>query len=174
MLTFTFNGAAFNALAFDGSVGAAPAASTFRESVICALNNITALTAIVGSRIYWGDPSQRAVYPNVCLRLADRARTRNLSGAAGQSTATVEITIQSNAIGGMLQCNAAAQAIYDSLEGFRGYQNSVAWQTCYLEDEPDETSMPVDGNDRWVYAVTVTLRIKHRVPMPANVTQTNV
>lgn len=175
MSVLTFNSAPFNAIAFNGSIASGSGlVPDFRQSVVYALNQIAALTAIVGSRIYWSRPSQRAIYPNVCLAISSSDRVKNLSGAGGVCTSTVDITIQSNLPGAEAALTAAAKAIYDVLDGFRGHQNGIAWLSCYYDDESDDSSDPVDASDRFVHARIVPYRIRYREPLPALVTQTNV
>ncbi len=155
--------------------GGTAAAADFRQSVAYALGQISGLTAVVGTRIYWADPSQRAIYPNCCLKCTHLESVKNLGGEGGVKTGTVEITIQSNLPAAVSALVAAAKAIYDSLAGFRGYQNGCPWMWClYDDDESDDSVAPPDGSPNWIYSLTVVYRIRHRVPLPANVTQTNV
>ena len=146
----------------------------FRQSVIYFLNNIAALTAIVGGRIYWADPSERSIYPNVCCKVTKRDYLYNLAGDAGVSTAEVDVVIQSQGLSAESNIVAGSKAIRDNLSGFRGLVNGCPWMWCYLDDEFDDAMAPPDGSARWIYSLTLTYRIRHRVPAPANVTQTNV
>ncbi len=112
-----------------------------------------------------------SLYPCVTVQVTDRAWGRNLAGPDGTSTATVEID------GLALHestCIAIAEAIRNNFDGFRGLQSGVPilWQK--YQNESDDTTEPPDGSDAWIYHVIVKYRIKHRVPLPTSVTQTNV
>lgn len=144
---------------------------TIREAVAAWLRGLSALTAIVGTRIYKQDPSQLSSYPCVVIEQPSREYGRNLAGADGTSLADVQITAlalkESQAV-------AIAEAVRNSWQCFRGTQSGVAILWAYLDDEADGSTAPPDGSDQWIYQNAVIYRIKHRVPLPTFVTQTNV
>lgn len=143
----------------------------FRQAINAWLRSLSALTAVVSTRIYKQDPSQLALYPCLAVEMPERRYGHNLAGADGTSDATVKFTAyslyESSAV-------AAIEAIRNSLDGFRGSQSGVAILRCFLDDEEDATVPPPDGSDQWIYAPSVTYIIRHRVPAPTSVTQTNV
>ena len=67
-----------------------------------------------------------------------------------------------------------AEVLRNNMQGFRGLQSGVAILRCFLDEESDDTSQPIDGSDQWIYQVTLSYVVMHRVPVPTNVTQTNV
>lgn len=144
---------------------------TVREAVIAFLNSLTALTDIVGTRIYDSDPSQLAAYPCVVVRCTNRKYTNNIYGFAGASLATIEIGCLA-IIPGRATSVAIAEVVRNNYQGFQGVQSGVAVLRCLLDDESDDTFENVDGSDNWIYETPVTYQIYHRVPMPTNVTQT--
>jgi hypothetical protein len=144
---------------------------TLREAVMAWLNNLGALTALVGPRIYFEDPSQLSTYPCVTVQVGSRSWGRNLAGADGTSTATVEIDAISLSESKSI---AIAEVIRNNFDGFRGMQSGVAILTNFYEDESDDTTEPPDASDLWIYHVVETYRVKHRVPFPTSATQTNV
>jgi hypothetical protein len=129
------------------------------------------LSDYIGGRIYFSNPSQLSLYPCLTVNVRTRGYGYNLDGHDGSSLATVEITAlalrEATAI-------AIAEVIRNSLQGFRGLQSGVSILRCFLDDESDDTSQPIDGSDQWVYEVTLSYVMKHRVPYPTNVTQTDV
>ncbi len=150
--------------------------ATIREAIVSFLNSLVPLTAIVGPRIYWAHPSQKSNYPNVCVGVSERSWGHNLDGADGTSTATFDITVQHQDPGGSGEstCVAMAEAIRNYFDGFRGTQVSVAILSIFLMDEGDDQVASIDGSDNWVYQIALTYRVRHRVPTPTSVSQTNV
>jgi len=144
---------------------------TLREAVVAWLNSIASLTALVGTRIYFEDPSQMSQYPCVTVKVTEREWGRNLAGADGTSKAMVEISALSLSESSSI---AIAEVVRNYFDGFRGNQFTVPILTNYYEDEDDDTTAPPDGSDNWIYNVILKYRIKHRVPVPTSVTQTNV
>jgi hypothetical protein len=153
--------------------GSAPVVLNFRQAVNAWLRSLTALTAIVGSRIYKQDPSQLSSYPCVVVELPKRRYGHNLDGADGTSVAEVKFTAMSLFESDCVNC---LEAIRNSLDGYSGYQSGVAIMRCLLDDdsEVDETVPPPDGSDQWIYTASVSYVMAHRVPKPTSVTQTNV
>jgi hypothetical protein len=149
---------------------------TIREAIVSFLNSIPALTALVGKRIYFDVPSQMAAKPSVYLQVNNRDWHHNLAGADGTSTAYFEIAMQHSGPNGHGEstCIAMAEAIRNSFDGFRGMVNGVPVLSIFLSDEEDDISPPPDGSDQWIYRVIHTYRVRHRVPYPTSVTQTNV
>jgi hypothetical protein len=171
---FTTSGSMAATLASDVFAGAGIGQGgilTFREAIIARLNSIAALTTLVGTRIYWDDPSQLSVYPCLVVQVANRDYGHNLDGADGVSVATVSIEAISQFESISVAC---IEAVRNSLDGFRGPQSGVGIMSCYLEDEVDATTPPLAGHKEWIYHVVTEWKIKHRVPAPTAVTQTSV
>lgn len=143
---------------------------TIREAVAFFLRSLPALAAIVGTRIYYSNPSQLAAYPCVRVKVTHREYTYNLAGFAGASLATVEVAglglYESQSV-------AIAEVVRNNYQGFRGVQSGVPVLRCLLGDETDDTTEPPDGSDSWIYEVAIDYEIYHRVPLPTSVTQTN-
>jgi hypothetical protein len=168
--TAVFAAQVFPSQVFPRSSGAV-AVLTVREAVVAFLAGLPGIQALVGSRVYWADPSQVAAYPCIAVKITKRTYVYNLAGFAGASLCTAEIT----AIGGSESaCVAICEVVRDSYQGFRGLQSGVAVLRCLLGDESDDTVEPPDGSDGWIYQVGVDYEIFHRVPMPTAVAQTNV
>ncbi len=150
--------------------------ATIREAVILFLNSLVPLTAIVGPRIYWAHPSQKSNYPNVCVGVSERSWGHNLDGADGTSTATFDITVQHQDPGGSGEstCVAMAEAIRNYFDGFRGTVLGVPILSIFYMDEADDQVASIDGSDNWVYQIALAYRVRHRVPAPTSVSQTNV
>jgi hypothetical protein len=132
---------------------------------------VATLGELIGNRIYFSNPSQLSQYPCLTVVVRTRAYGYNLGGHDGSSLATVEITAlalrESDAI-------EIAEVIRNNMQGFRGLQTGVAILRCFLDEESDDTSQPIDGSDQWIYEATLSYVMKHRVPYPTDVTQTNV
>jgi|SRR6516225_13322 hypothetical protein len=145
--------------------------ATVREAIVFWLNGIASLTSIIGSRIYWERPSQLSFYPCLMIESSGRTYGHNLSGADGVGAMTFKFT-------GLAITEAVAvsiiEALRNNMDGFRGMQNGVAVLVAFLDEENDDTSQPIDGSDRWIYEVSAEYSVRHRVPLPTNVTQTNV
>ena len=100
-----------------------------------------------------------------------RSYGANLDGHDGTSLATVDISAMALRESTVIRM---AELVRNSFQGFRGLQSGLAILRCFLDDEADDASQPIDGSDQWVYEVTLSYVIKHRVSMPVGVTQTNV
>ena len=122
----------------------------------------------MGTGVYFAQPSQRAAFPCLTVKVSERKYGYNLAGADGTSSALVTITGQAYFES---QAIAAVEAVRNFAQGFRGPQSGLAILTCYLDDESDEETPPPDGSDNWIYQVPVNYRIAHRVPAPTSVTQ---
>jgi Protein of unknown function (DUF3168) len=143
---------------------------TLREAVAAWLRSQSSVTAIVGNRIYFAQPSQRAAYPCCVIKVPTRKYGHNLGGADGTSVATVAITALAIAES---QVIALAEAIRNFADGFRGTQSGVGILSCLIDDEADDETAPPDGSDNWIYQVTLEYRVAHRVPAPTSVTQSS-
>ncbi len=151
--------------------GGAAAVLTLREAVRAWLVGLSALSAILGQRVYFAQPSQLSAYPCCVIKVPARSYGHNLGGADGSSRATVEITAMAMT---EASCVAMAESIRNSADGFRGMQSGVAILSFLLDDEADDTTPPPDGSDQWIYQITLEYKCAHRVPAPTSVTQTNV
>jgi hypothetical protein len=129
------------------------------------------LASIIGSRIYFSNPSQLSQYPCLTVNVGKREYGYNLAGHDGTSLATIDITAYSLTEASAI---AIAEIIRNNFQGFRGTQSGVAILRCFLDDESDDTSQPIDGSDQWIYECSLSYVVKHRVPVPTNVTQTDV
>jgi len=150
--------------------GAQAIVLTIREAVVAWLRSFTPLTALIGPRIYFENPSELSVYPCVVVKVDNRTYGHNLAGADGHSVANFTIEAISQFESMSVAC---ARAIRSGMDGFRGLQSGVAILTCLLQDESDASTPPLAGSNQWIYHVATEYRIKHRVPFPT-VTQTNV
>ena len=146
------------------------AASDLREAVIAWLGVLAPLEGLVGNRVYYEEPSQLSSYPCVAVEVTEREFGKNLAGADGSSRALVEIRSLAQL---KSQSVAISKVVYDYFFGFRGVQDGVPVLSNYYEDEADQVSQPIDGSDMWIYHTVLSYRVKHRVPVPANITQTN-
>ncbi len=144
---------------------------TLREAVVAWLNSLTALVALVGTRIYFADPSQLSLYPCVVVQVTNRSYEHNLAGSDGVSLATVHIEAISQFESVSVACVETWRNYFD---GFRGTQSGVPIGRCFLNDEFDAETPPLAGSDLWIYHVVTEYVIWHRVPLPTNATQTNI
>jgi hypothetical protein len=148
---------------------ATAAALTLREAVAAWVRSQTSVTSIVGSSIYFAQPSQQANYPCLIIKVPTRKYGHNLGGADGTSIATVSLIALAYYES---QCVAVVEAVRNFADGFRGAQSGVTILSCLLDDEADDDTAPPDGSDKWIYQVSLDYVVKHRVPAPTSVTQT--
>ncbi len=151
--------------------GSNPPVLTFREAMVAWLNSIAALTALVGSRIYYADPSQLSQYPCLVISIVNRDYFHNLAGADGVSLATVHLEAISQFES---ESQACMEAVRNNLDGFRGVQSGVPIGRCFLDDEFDAQTPPLAGSNLWIYHYATEYKVWHRVPTPTSVTQTNI
>ncbi len=145
--------------------------TTLRQAVVGWLNTLTPLTALVGPRIYYADPSQLSSYPCVVVSVSNRPYGHNLDGSDATSIAVVNIEAISQFESESVAC---VEAWRDAIDGFRGIQSGVRIGRCLLENEEDMTTPPLAGSDLWIYRVATRYKVWHRVPAVTNVTQVNI
>ncbi len=133
-----------------------------RQAVVAWLRTLGDLSAIIGTRIYFDQPSQLSSYPCVVVEVTKRSYGHNHSGPDGTSQATVQITSLAS-LRGEAQAVAASEVVRNNADGFRGLQSGVAILRCFLGDEADGATPPPDGSDQWIYQVALEYEIAHRV-----------
>lgn len=146
----------------DESGGLPPASLGLRQAIEYRLLASPAITALVGSRVYFGAVPQTASLatgPALTYSVPDRPYGHTLAGPDGTSQARVKFSAWS-----MLesQSTAIAQAIRDRFQGFAGNISGCVVTASILEDEHHIPNPPRAGTDQWIYEIDTTYRVNHR------------
>jgi hypothetical protein len=137
-----------------------PPAFELRQSIVAWLQSLANLTTIIGPRVYFEAPSQASMYPCLAVQITKREYGHNHSGPDGTSRATAQITALAYSEATAI---AAVEVVRNNVDGFRGLQSGIAILRCFLGDEADGVTPPVDGSDQWIYQVALEYEIAHRV-----------
>ncbi len=141
-------------------------ATSFRKAVRARLLADSDLVELIGSRVYFGQPSQRAVYPAVAVSISSRSYGHTLDGPDGTSVADVEITAYAEE---EADAEEIGDLIFAAIDGSTGVTwSGIPIDYCLNQGDGDEDSDPIwAGDDRWIYQLRSTYSIGHRVPIPS-------
>jgi len=148
-----------------GGGGGAVGAQLLRQAVYARLSGSSAITAIVGTRIYFGALPQSAQLPALTFWVVTRPHGHNLGGSDGISAARIQVSAWSFAESSSDQL---VQAIRDRFDGFTGTINGVTVTASIKQDELDIPHPPKAGTDQWIYETACDYRVNHRITLPAS------
>ena len=165
MFTGTYYPASYFAPTYWPGTGSARA--DIREAVVAALRADAALSALVGSRVYFGSIAEDRM-PGVVVELDSNRREHALDGPTGVARATFTFW----GISKVLTEDAdIAEAIRQRFDGFAGYLTAgggrIRIRDTILADETDRWSPPADATSRGVFETPVTFAFEYDEPRPA-------
>ncbi len=145
---------------------------TFRQTLLAKLTSLSALTAIVGERIYPGvlpgtlDLGRDG--PALSIMIATYPRGHVLAGCDGTASARVILTAWSYR---QSDADDATLAIWEAIDGVPANpwgDGTIEIMSCTQQDENEEQDAPKAGTDQWSYRIMTEYLIKHRtiVPIP--------
>jgi hypothetical protein len=139
-----------------------------RQAVYNRLLASTAITDLVGARIYFGALPQSLSLddgPALSYTVVTRTYGHVLQGADGTSQGRVQIS--SYAYTEQL-ADRIAQAVRDCWDGFRGFIGGLEVTACVLDNETDLSSPPAASTDQWLYMIASDYQVNHRVSLPSS------
>ncbi len=127
------------------------------------LTGVTALTAIVGTRIYPNSLPQNPVFPALTYALVSAPHDHTLTDAAG----IVRARIQFDAYGYKLsEAVAITEAIRLALQRYTGSFGAKVVLASKLANEQDLSIAPQDASQSWLYRKSSDYIIKLRELIP--------
>jgi hypothetical protein len=134
---------------------------TFEESLLADLNTITALTALVGNRIYEGVIPQKAALPAVVYMTSAEYSQSHLAGQSNTRDESFHLDL-------IAPTKATARAMLDAVQAryvyadFRGkLGNGVYVAETILESVDSEDMRLSDGTDRPVRVATIAMTMRY-------------
>lgn len=109
------------------------------------LKSISALTALVSTRIYSVKLPQKFTLPAVVFRMTSSQTERVLSGNSGKARTTFEISYYDTTD---TAAEAGGEIIRKALDGFRGTVSSVQIQSTIMMDRRDEFDYDIESYQR--------------------------
>lgn len=103
------------------------------------LTGDAAITALVGSHIYWNNVPQEAA--DLCVRLSKitGAPGYHMGGSDRLESTVVQIDVRALTVSSMW---AVRDAIKTKLDGFKGLQDNIVFQGIFLRDERQTAEKP--------------------------------
>jgi hypothetical protein len=139
-----------------------------REAVYSRLLASTAITNLVGTRIYFGALPQSISLddgPALSYTVVTRAYGHVLQGADGTSQGRVQISSYAFT---QKMADRIAQAVRDCWDGFRGFIGGLEVTACVLDNETDLPTPPAASTDQWLYMIASDYQVNHRVSLPSS------
>jgi hypothetical protein len=146
------------------TVPVASAGTGFEAALVARLKADTALSAIVGARIYPLVIPQKGSLPCLVYAIPSTDRARNLRGAAGIATARVLIDARATSY-------AVVKSLQEVLRQYDGFSGTLAGNLIVLntrmDDQGDEYEWPAStGTDVGTHHLTLTFHFKYRESLP--------
>lgn len=134
------------------------------QGLVTYLLTRSAVTDLVGSRISPNRVAQGVdQFPRLVYRRISGRHEHTLAGASRECNARLQLTCQAQNYG---EAKALAEALRNSLDGFRGSMGGATVTGCHLDNDPDGFKPPSDGSDDGVHEVMCDYLIQHRVSQP--------
>ena len=120
------------------------------------LAGVSAITTLVGTRIYAVDLPQGVTLPAVTVQVFASEHLHDISGAAGLAFMRVRVTAHDD---DLVDANTLADAIREALQGKSGTVGSEFIQSVQCEGRVEQRISPRDGSDQWRYQTSQSFRI---------------
>jgi hypothetical protein len=133
------------------------------HDLIAYLLTKTAITSIVGIKVYGNTAYQASVLPFILCRPTGGTRFYHTLGASGLTEATIEIICRA-------KTDVAAAAVYeavrDSVDGFRGLWNGRSIDSAFLTPHATGTEDPTEGDTHGFPAMRGELNVFYQESLP--------
>ena len=138
---------------------------TIEEAVCARLLATSAVTALVGQRVY---PDQapdlgpdQTQFPRVVYSQADRKTVMTHSGPVALNSYAMDLTVDALT---KTSAKATAKAVGDSLKGYRGTQSGLVVLGIFDTTEGDGFEPPQHAGERGTFSVTLSVNVWFRQP----------
>ena len=128
------------------------------------LETVAGITALVSTRIYPRHlPRDTTTYPVLTHQLISNIHGHVLGGAAGITTATVQVDCWGLKLSDV---ETLAEAVRVALQGFMGSMGSVSVHFVSIENEHDQHEAPKDASETWLYRRVIDVQVKYAESVP--------
>lgn len=138
---------------------------SLESEVYSYLSSQTAITNIVGTRIYPLVMPESGTYPALVYSLVPSSYQHRLSGSNGIAEARFQFDALTTSLS---ESDALIEAVRQALQGYQGTLDQDECISSVLNTVQDLTQTPVDGSDNRIYRkmADFTLRIRVSIPTP--------
>jgi len=134
------------------------------EAFLSYLKTHDDVIALFGSRIYSNHLPESPTLPAIAIGLRTAEHLAVLSGSAGIVTATFEVRIWCETFRAAVE---AGDVIRQAVQGYRGAMGTLTCLSSILTDDQNSTVAPDEGSSAYVYAKSLTYKIKFREAIPS-------
>jgi hypothetical protein len=120
------------------------------------LQTKSAITALVGTRIYPLHTPDDPVFPCLVLRQSGSEHDDQLGGAAGMQTTTMDVEVHAKTLAEMIQTTEAVRSV---LQGFKGAMSQIPFVFALLKSQTD-TAYYLAELDQWVVVRIASFSLK--------------
>lgn len=132
--------------------------STIEEFLFARLTNVTAITSVVGSRIYPIKMPDNVTLPAISYQLVAGEQIESTEGSSGLAAFVFQIDCWAR---GVAQVKALGEAVRLALQGFRGTQAGVV-----VNGVTEWSSFEDYDSDTQSYRLSSSCRLWHTVNQP--------
>lgn len=136
---------------------------TFREALQTGLQDATALTAVVGSRISPMAVSQLSKGVALTWQVVSQNRSRCLDRPTGVVAARVRFHARGKRL---LECEQAMEGLRQTLDHFRGTFGGLTVLEALMQDVRDESLDPQDATGMHIYSIFADVLMRYRESIP--------
>ncbi len=132
--------------------------SSLRDSLPALLLGDATLAALVVDRVRPGSLSILDSYPGIRFVVISNKRVQGLRGPTDQWFARVEFSVVSD---DAAVANQVDLALFARLNAYRGSIGKFSLQQARLIGESDQSELPIDGSDSWLYLIRSEFYLKY-------------
>lgn len=124
-----------------------------------------AVAAVVGTRVHHYPVPQGVALPYVEFERQDTEHIRHLDGPSGLRRTEFSVTCYSR---DSAEVEALAEAVRESLDGWRGAWSGVRVTCVFLEEMDDSASADIDGGEEQIHRIGMDFTVWHVESVPAH------
>ena len=121
------------------------------------LTGDAAVTALVSTRIYWGELPQGKAKPAIRLQLVSEVNEHTVAGTVDMETSIVQVDVVAKTLADAIAASDAAKA---ALDGYSGTTGSTDFKGVFKLSERQDFSKPSNGKGK-LHRVSSDYRVFH-------------
>ena len=133
------------------------------QRLVAYLLTKTAITSIVGSKVYGNTAYQASVAPFVLCVPNGGTRFYHTLGASGLTEAAIDVVCRAKTD---VKAAELYEAVRDSVDGFRGMWGSTQIDSAFLEPHATGTESPTEGDAMGFPSMRATLNVFYHNSLP--------
>ncbi len=132
---------------------------TIEEALVALVTADAPMLALIGTRIYPTQPEAKATFPYVIYEQADAKTTMTYGGPKRLNSWTMDLECWALT---KASAKAVSKALRNLLLGHRGDSGGLFIQGIFDQTESDDSASPQHGDERGLFAVSMTLELWYR------------